>query len=77
MEIRDHGRGMPARVLQQVDGQGSKWEVGLAGMRERIHELGGSFEVSSDAGGTCVRAVIPLGVNDELSSLGAGVENVS
>jgi len=77
IEIRDHGRGIPAPVLLQVDGQTSKWGVGLAGMRERIHEIGGTFEVLSDGSGTCVRAVVPLGTHDQVSSLGAGVENVS
>jgi PAS domain S-box-containing protein len=77
MEIRDHGHGIPAPVLQQVDGQTSKWGVGLAGMRERIHEIGGNFEVLSDESGTCVRATVPLGTHEQLSSLGAGVENVS
>src|SRR5204862_8053331 len=51
MEIRDHGRGIPAPVLTQVDGQTSKWGVGLAGMRERIHEIGGNFEVLSNETG--------------------------
>jgi len=40
IEIRDHGRGMPAYILQQIEGDGTKLGVGLAGMRERIHELG-------------------------------------
>lgn len=60
IEVRDHGRGMPAFVLEQIDTQGSRLGVGLAGMRERIHELGGTFEVTSDDHGTTVRATIPL-----------------
>jgi signal transduction histidine kinase len=34
--------------------------VGLAGMRERIRELGGSFEVESANDGTSVRVIVPL-----------------
>src|SRR5207253_10936879 len=36
IEIRDHGRGIPEYVLQQIDGEGLNLGVGLAGMRERI-----------------------------------------
>ena len=34
--------------------------VGIQGMRERIRQLGGSFEIHSTEGGTDVRAEIPL-----------------
>ena len=71
MEITDHGRGMPARVLQQLQGDGTKLGVGLAGMRERVHELGGSFEVTSNQGGTTIRASIPLSVREESQTAGA------
>jgi PAS domain S-box-containing protein len=64
MEIRDHGRGMPEEVLEQIE-EGTKLGVGLAGMRERIHELGGEFEVKSDENGTAVRATVPLSVREE------------
>jgi PAS domain S-box-containing protein len=60
IEIRDHGRGMPAEIIQQIEHNGSKLGVGLAGMRERIHELGGILEVASDDQGTKIRAVVPL-----------------
>jgi len=59
IEIRDHGKGAPKHVLQQVEGGGTGLGVGLAGMRERIRELGGIFEVTSEQG-TCVRATVPL-----------------
>jgi signal transduction histidine kinase len=35
--------------------------VGITGMRERVRELGGQFEISSTSEGTTVRAVLPLG----------------
>ena len=60
MEIIDHGRGMPRQVLDQLRGDGTKLGVGLAGMRERVHELGGEFEVTSGGQGTTVTARIPL-----------------
>ncbi len=65
IEIRDYGRGVPKHILQQLAGEGSKLGVGLAGMRERIHELGGVFEVTSDTNGTAVRASIPLGAAED------------
>ena len=66
IEVRDHGRGMPIDVIRQIEGEGSRLGVGLAGMRERIHELGGTFEVTSNQGGTAIRASIPLNVEQTL-----------
>jgi PAS domain S-box-containing protein len=74
IEVRDHGRGVPLLIMQQLEQEGSKLGVGLAGMRERIHELGGIFEVSSDERGTTVRASIPLGVAEESIPLRASAE---
>src|SRR6185312_1348307 len=65
MEVADHGKGMPQHVLQQLRGDGTKLGVGLAGMRERIHELGGAFDVNSDEKGTVVRATVPFSVREE------------
>jgi two-component system, NarL family, sensor kinase len=74
IEVRDHGRGMPSHVIKQVEAETSKLGVGLAGMRERIHELGGRFAVSSDEHGTTVHASIPLGM-EQPSPLRIGAEN--
>ncbi|HKW16452.1 MAG TPA: CHASE3 domain-containing protein [Terriglobales bacterium] len=60
IEVRDHGRGMPREILEQIEGDGTRLGVGLAGMRERIHELGGTLCVSSDQRGTVLRASVPL-----------------
>jgi len=65
IEVMDHGHGMPDRVLQQLNGDGIKLGVGLAGMRERVHELGGNFEVTSDHGGTVIRASVPIAGREE------------
>jgi len=35
--------------------------VGITGMRERVRELGGQFEITSTSDGTVVRAVLPIG----------------
>jgi signal transduction histidine kinase len=74
IEVKDHGRGIPGYILRHVDGEGAKLGVGLAGMRERIHELGGVFEVVSNERGTTVRAVVPLSNREEVYPLHAGAE---
>jgi len=73
IEIRDHGKGMPQQVLEQID-DGSKLGVGLAGMRERIRELAGEFEVASDENGTTVRATVPLSGREEGDQVSAVLE---
>jgi PAS domain S-box-containing protein len=77
IEVRDHGRGIPAYVLRHMDGEGAKLGVGLAGMRERIHELGGEFEVLSDEQGTTVRARVPLGNQGGPLSLHASADGLA
>jgi len=60
IDIRDDGRGFDAGSVP-VDGSG----FGLFGMRERVHELGGSFLLESAAGqGTHVSALIPVEPTD-------------
>ena len=61
LEVEDAGRGIArtghlARGAPTVPTLG----VGLAGMRERIRQVGGSFAVESAAEGTRVRATVPL-----------------
>ena len=59
LTVRDHGVGIPKDVLERFKSSSTSG-VGLAGMRERIRELGGTFDVDSDVGGTCVRVVVPI-----------------
>lgn len=59
LQIRDHGKGIPAAVLSQFKQQGYGTGVGLAGMRERIQEFGGCLDIFSDSSGTLVRASVP------------------
>jgi len=74
IEVMDHGHGMPARVVEQLKGDGIKLGVGLAGMRERVHELGGNFEVTSDKTGTVIRASVPLALREEPETAEAEAE---
>jgi signal transduction histidine kinase len=57
--VKDNGTGISKEVLDRFKLSGTSG-VGLAGMRERIRELGGKFEVQSSAAGTCIQVVVPL-----------------
>jgi signal transduction histidine kinase len=57
--IRDFGSGVPPDVLERFKRDGASG-VGLAGMRERVRELGGEFEIDSSANGTAVRVSLPI-----------------
>ncbi|HET7785276.1 MAG TPA: MEDS domain-containing protein [Myxococcales bacterium] len=59
LEIADRGHGIPRAALKQITGGGGAG-VGIAGMSERIHELGGRLEVASSDRGTAVRVWLPL-----------------
>jgi two-component system, NarL family, sensor kinase len=59
LTVKDNGVGMGEDVLDRFRSSSTSG-VGLAGMRERIRELGGSFEVESGRPGTLVRVCIPL-----------------
>jgi signal transduction histidine kinase len=59
LEIQDRGRGiLDASLTHIISGEGAG--VGIAGMRERIEQLGGRLEIASSDKGTTVRARLPL-----------------
>lgn len=60
LAIDDNGRGIPKDVLERFGKSGVNLGVGLAGMRERVKELGGRLEIESDKSGTRLRAIIPI-----------------
>jgi len=47
-------------VMAQLTSGGSALGVGVAGMRERLQQLGGTLDIESSGRGTTVRAQIPL-----------------
>jgi anti-sigma regulatory factor (Ser/Thr protein kinase) len=59
LEIRDDGSGIPAERLARLRETAAETGVGLAGMRERMHELNGKLEIESDGHGTTMRAIVP------------------
>ena len=58
--VRDFGRGMPAGFIQGSQKNENHLGVGLSGMRERVNDLGGNFEIQSDGEGTAIIVSIPL-----------------
>ncbi len=56
LEVEDDGRGMPGTADPMDQGA---LGVGIAGMRERMEQLGGRLEIVSADTGTTVRAVLP------------------
>jgi signal transduction histidine kinase len=60
LEIEDHGRGIPSASLNLIRSCGGGVGVGIAGMSERLQQLGGRLEIASGERGTIVRARLPL-----------------
>jgi signal transduction histidine kinase len=60
LEVIDRGHGMPAERLEQLPAGGGALGVGIAGMRERLQQLGGTLAIESGEQGTVVRARVPL-----------------
>jgi signal transduction histidine kinase len=63
IEVSDRGPGFDP--MEPMDDQ----HLGLVGMRERIDSLGGTFEIESEQdGGACLRARVPIQVQEGLSN---------
>jgi two-component system NarL family sensor kinase len=63
LQVVDEGKGSDSKDweggAQAKDWMGA-FGVGLRGVNERLRQLGGSLEVSSNSGGTTVTALLPL-----------------
>ncbi len=60
LEVTDDGKGLPAEVSAASPPGYSNFGAGIAGMRERVSELGGRFAITSDEKGTQVRVELAL-----------------
>jgi signal transduction histidine kinase len=60
LEVQDFGRGLPQSVMDRFHRTGAGSGVGLAGIRERMKELGGDFTIYSTNAGTTLRSAVPL-----------------
>jgi len=56
--VRDNGKGIPDGVLD-YSSRTNTLGVGIAGMRERIEQLGGHLEIVTSSAGTRVKAIVP------------------
>ncbi len=66
LTVADNGHGMDASTLEKVRSAGAPLGVGIAGMKERLRQLGGRLEIASSNRGTIVTAALPmLGKEDE------------
>jgi signal transduction histidine kinase len=71
LRVRDYGKGIPAEVLSHFQQNRAHGGVGLTGMRERLHELGGKLEMDSDGHGTEVLAIMPRSERKEVAQVSA------
>jgi len=55
LEVTDYGHGIPQEVLEKFQTTGNGVGVGLNGIRERLREVDGKFDLSSTADGTILR----------------------
>lgn len=69
LEITDNGTGIPQECIERWHDAGHGTGVGLLGMTERVHELGGRLEIRSGADGTTVTASLPA-VAQKLTAAG-------
>jgi PAS domain S-box-containing protein len=59
LEVSDQGKGISPSVLEPGEDSSNTLGVGLRGMIERMRQLGGSLDLSSDERGTTIRASMP------------------
>lgn len=60
LEISDNGSGISQEHLACIREAADHSGVGVAGMRERVREMGGEFEIRSSSAGTTVSVCLPL-----------------
>ena len=60
LRVRDYGKGIPREMLANFLSTGTDVGVGLAGMRERVREQGGRFDIQSGKTGTTITVTMPI-----------------
>lgn len=60
LQISDNGKGIPEERRLRLQEDNCAAGVGLAGMRERVRELDGSFTIDSALSGTTINVTIPI-----------------
>jgi signal transduction histidine kinase len=59
LHVTDFGKGVPPEVLDVIS-EGASLGVGIAGMRERARQLGGTLKVASSSSGATIIVFLPL-----------------
>jgi signal transduction histidine kinase len=70
LSIEDAGKGIPSNIRQSTlsrstSGQQAPPGLGLIGMRERLHQIGGQLEIDSTIGRTVIKAIVTLNPETE------------
>jgi PAS domain S-box-containing protein len=60
MEVHDEGHGMSGNALNRNSMSLATAGVGIAGMRERVRQLGGQLDIHSTEDGTTLKVFLPL-----------------
>ena len=60
LEVADNGSGISKERQAHLSCTAGSTGVGIAGMRARVHELGGCLDIASDNTGTIVMAKVPM-----------------
>jgi signal transduction histidine kinase len=74
LSIEDSGIGMSDDIRRSTmsrsnNGQQTPSGLGLIGMRERLHRIGGQLEIYSETGKTVILAIVPLEPEKSLGSV--------
>ena len=76
LRVRDYGRGMPPGVVHSLQENGSAGGVGLAGMTERVREIGGKLEIRSSSVGTEIVARVAVQPRTRQDSFPSTIQEV-
>jgi signal transduction histidine kinase len=60
VRVSDQGRGISSEIVEAFNNGKALLGVGVAGMRERIRDMGGQFFVEASVTGTTVQASLPV-----------------
>jgi signal transduction histidine kinase len=60
LQITDQGRGLPVQVVDPAPGSVPHVGLGIAGMRERVRQINGRFQIRSNSHGTTIEVALPV-----------------
>ena len=67
--VQDNGIGISPAILERFRDDGVPVGIGLAGMRERVRELGGSLDIRSDVSGTLLTVILSTSHEETIKEL--------